>query len=240
MSPLIADAIAHPTAWMYCVPRLPEIVKNPASRAEYMTGIWRPCRRSLLVREDLAHHVDERPLARDQPALLAVGREEHVARSSSSSACPTAIASSPVAAHVERRLALALRPHASGRRTTRVVTIASQRRRAASSGVDVGRPRADGPALVVEHPDQRRGEVADVGRVGVDLGAPDRSGRRHVDIGEVGLLAGSRRRLRHPEHQCIRHSPDIVGGLWRQRIRRSRGRLGSWVPSACCFPRSRS
>ena len=39
MSPLIADAIAQPTAWMYCVARLPEIEKNPASRAEYMTGI---------------------------------------------------------------------------------------------------------------------------------------------------------------------------------------------------------
>ena len=46
VSPLIADAIAQPTACGYCVPRLPEIEKNPASRAEYMTGIWRPCRRS--------------------------------------------------------------------------------------------------------------------------------------------------------------------------------------------------
>src|SRR3954466_11466429 len=35
MSPLIADAIAQPTAWMYCVARLPEIVKNPAHLYEY-------------------------------------------------------------------------------------------------------------------------------------------------------------------------------------------------------------
>ena len=47
VSPLIAEAIAHPTAWMYCVPRLPEMVKNPASRTEYITGICRPCRRSF-------------------------------------------------------------------------------------------------------------------------------------------------------------------------------------------------
>ena len=47
VSPLMADAIAQPTAWMYCVPRLPEIEKNPASRAEYMIGICRPCSRSF-------------------------------------------------------------------------------------------------------------------------------------------------------------------------------------------------
>ena len=38
VSPLIAEAIAQPTACGYWVPRLPEIVKNPASRAEYITG----------------------------------------------------------------------------------------------------------------------------------------------------------------------------------------------------------
>jgi len=42
VSPLIADAIAQPTAWMYCVARLPEIEKNPCSREEYMTGSCRP------------------------------------------------------------------------------------------------------------------------------------------------------------------------------------------------------
>ena len=47
VSPLIAAAIAQPTAWMYCVPRLPEIEKNPTSRAEYMIGICRPCSRSF-------------------------------------------------------------------------------------------------------------------------------------------------------------------------------------------------
>ena len=42
VSPLIADAIAQPTAWMYCVPRLPEIEKKPCCRDEYITGSWRP------------------------------------------------------------------------------------------------------------------------------------------------------------------------------------------------------
>ena len=39
--------MAQPTAWMYCVPRLPEIEKKPTSRAEYMIGICRPWRRSF-------------------------------------------------------------------------------------------------------------------------------------------------------------------------------------------------
>src|SRR3954452_10638392 len=36
--PRIADAIAQPTAWMYCVARLPEMVKKPWERDEYITG----------------------------------------------------------------------------------------------------------------------------------------------------------------------------------------------------------
>src|SRR3954452_21328596 len=36
--PRIADAIAHPTAWMYWVARLPEIEKKPCSFDEYSTG----------------------------------------------------------------------------------------------------------------------------------------------------------------------------------------------------------
>jgi hypothetical protein len=41
-SPRSADAIAHPTACTNCVARLPEIVKNPYSFDEYITGNWRP------------------------------------------------------------------------------------------------------------------------------------------------------------------------------------------------------
>src|SRR6059058_4236485 len=37
VSPLIAEAMPQPTAWMNCVARLPEMVKNPARLYEYMT-----------------------------------------------------------------------------------------------------------------------------------------------------------------------------------------------------------
>jgi len=42
VSPLIAEAIAQPTAWMYCVPRLPASEKNPCRFEVYITGICRP------------------------------------------------------------------------------------------------------------------------------------------------------------------------------------------------------
>ena len=42
VSPLIAEAMAQPTAWMNCVARLPEIEKKPARLYEYMTGSCRP------------------------------------------------------------------------------------------------------------------------------------------------------------------------------------------------------
>ena len=42
VSPLMAEAMPQPTAWMNCVARLPEIVKKPARLYEYITGSWRP------------------------------------------------------------------------------------------------------------------------------------------------------------------------------------------------------
>ena len=42
VSPRSAEAIAQPTAWTYCVARLPEIEKNPYSFDEYITGSCRP------------------------------------------------------------------------------------------------------------------------------------------------------------------------------------------------------
>src|SRR5690606_16091521 len=51
VSPLMADAMAQPTAWGICVARLPEIEKKPARLYEYITGNWRPLigSRSLLI-----------------------------------------------------------------------------------------------------------------------------------------------------------------------------------------------
>src|SRR5438309_9801971 len=59
VSPLIADAIAQPTAWMYCVARLPEMVKKPAFLYEYITGNWRPFigSFSLLMSWHISSHI---------------------------------------------------------------------------------------------------------------------------------------------------------------------------------------
>ncbi len=43
VSPLMAEAMAQPTAWMYCVARLPEMEKKPKAFDEYMMGSCRPC-----------------------------------------------------------------------------------------------------------------------------------------------------------------------------------------------------
>src|SRR3954462_3678688 len=40
VSPLIAEAMPQPTAWINCVARLPEIEKKPARLIEYITGSW--------------------------------------------------------------------------------------------------------------------------------------------------------------------------------------------------------
>ena len=42
LSPLIAAAIAQPTACGNCVPRLPDMEKKPNALSEYMIGSWRP------------------------------------------------------------------------------------------------------------------------------------------------------------------------------------------------------
>ena len=104
------------------------------------------------------------------------------------------------------------------------------RRRRASSSSRAGRGAAarrrpagahgpDGVAVVVEHADQRVGEVADVGRVGVDGGSAHAAGGRNIEVGEVGSSPG--RAVGSGTWNRSAPSSDIVGGLWRQRIRRS-------------------
>ncbi len=108
VSPEIAEAIAQPTACGYWVPRLPETVKNPASLRRIEPGQLPALEPVLLVGEDLAHHVDQRPARGDEQALLAVGRKAHVARLErlAMRAGDRLLAE---ALDVERRLALALR-----------------------------------------------------------------------------------------------------------------------------------
>src|SRR3546814_15115807 len=48
VSPLMAEAMAQPTACTNCVARLPDIEKKPASRTEYITGSCRPDRKRLV------------------------------------------------------------------------------------------------------------------------------------------------------------------------------------------------
>jgi hypothetical protein len=95
VSPLMAEAMPQPTAWMNCVARLPLMEKKPARLYEYITGSWRPEQRVALVAHQLADQLGQRDVvAREQQALLAVGGKAHVARRSAS-ACATAMASSP-------------------------------------------------------------------------------------------------------------------------------------------------
>ena len=156
MSPLIAEAIAQPTACGYCVPRLPEIVKKPGLARRVHHRQLTAVQAVALVGVDLAHHVDERPVAGNQPALLPVGREEHVA-----------VAQLERLADGDRLLTGAARCRttscpgagraASVRRTARVVTIASSAC-AQRVEVDVAAPMARRPCR------RRRGRGSASGR----------------------------------------------------------------------------
>ena len=136
---------------MYCVARLPEIEKNPCAFDEYSTGSWRPFERVVLVREHLVHHLDERIARRDQEALLAVGREVHVAGPERLllGACDRLLAER---LHVERDLALPVRPQQPG------VEAAHQHHVPQAGDLvgdrEIGRPLADRGAVVVEHAEQ--------------------------------------------------------------------------------------
>jgi len=58
--------------------------------------------------------------------------------------------------------------------------------------VEVRVPRAHGLVVVVEHAHEIDGQVADVAHAGVDVGASHGTGRRRLQIAEIGLIAGSR------------------------------------------------
>ncbi len=189
---------------MYWVPRLPEIEKKPTSRDRVHDRHLATVQPILLVREDLAHHLDERPVPGDQPALLAVRREEHVAGSQFERLADSE-GLLPRAAHVERRLALALRPQHP------IVVGAGLHHRpqgaALRVAVDLRCPRAQSAAVVVEHADEVVGEVADLRRIDVDVRASHGPGVWHHDVGEVRLFTRARRRLGHVELQRrdVRH-----------------------------------
>jgi hypothetical protein len=133
--PRKAEAIAHPTAWTYWVARFPETEKKPHA----------------LVREDLVDHLDEGIASRDQQPLLPVRREVHVAGTQR----PLLSAGDrllPERLHVERRLALPVRPQHPG------VEAAQQHHVPQPGALVVGgqfrHPLTDGVTVIVEHTDQ--------------------------------------------------------------------------------------
>jgi hypothetical protein len=209
----MADAIAQPTAWMYCVARLPEIEKKPLA---------------ALVGQQLADHVDQRVVARDQQALLAVGGEAHVAvlQRQHVSGGDGLLAQ---ALHVERHLLLALAYQHAG------VEDAGLHHRAQALALELGRhlrrPRADGVALLVEHAHQLEGQVVGGAGIGVHRGAADLAGGREMKVGEVGRATRSPRGLRDVQTQgvVLGHRPMLRtrgGGLQRCSSRIGRRVVG--------------
>ena len=153
----------------------------------------------LLVGEDLAHHVDDRPAVGDQQALLAIGRKAHVARRErlAMRGRDRLLAET---LDVERRLALALREqHAR-------VEGAGQHHVAQALAQIVGRQRprpvADRLAVVVEHADHRIGEIADFGRADVDRRTGNLAGLGNADMAEIGPAAGAHGRLGHVQRKA--------------------------------------
>ena len=151
-----------------------------------------------LVGEDLVHHGDHRIAAGDQQAGLPVGREIHVAgRQRLAEGGAHRLLAEML--HVEGGLALALR-HLHAR------VEGPQRHHVAQAleqllvGQQPG-PRADRLALAVEHPDDRKGEIADVARIDVDLGARHGAGLGDRHVGEIRRAARPNRRLRHVQAQ---------------------------------------
>jgi len=69
VSPLMADAMAQPTACGTWVPRLPEMLKKPARLYEYITGSWRPLMgsASLLISWQIISAIETSSRASSRP-----------------------------------------------------------------------------------------------------------------------------------------------------------------------------
>jgi hypothetical protein len=153
--------------------------------------------RVVLVGIDLVHHVDQRIVVGDQQALLAIGREVHVAGFQRPAEGGDGLLAEML--HVERGLALPLR-HQHAR-------IEGAQRHHVPEAFDqflVGQrpgPRADSLALAVEDTNNREGETADRFRIGVDRRALDRTGLGNDHVGEVRRAAWTHFRFRHMKAQ---------------------------------------
>ena len=192
-SPLIAEAMAQPTACGNCVVRLPEIEKMRPSTQWYITGSWRPLHMSRVF--ESSWHIRSTsglPRAMNRPWLRydgkqhVAGPQRHGLRDGDRLLAQRA--------HVERDLALALRAlHAivEDAREQHVPQPDLQVR-----GIEVRVPGADGPVLVVEHAHQVDRQVADVAHARVHVRPRHGAGRRGLEVAEIGGFARARVRLR--------------------------------------------
>ena len=176
----------------------------------------------LLVGEDLAHHVDDRPAQGDEQALLAVGRKAHVTlgKRLAMRGRDRLLAET---GDVERRLALTLRQEHP--RVERAGEHHVAQALAQIIGVERPGPLADGLALVVERPDHRIGVVAYVGRVDVDRRATNLACFGDADMAEVGPAAGPHGRLGHVQRKAGAGHRVSSDGAIRMRLTLIEGSL---------------
>jgi hypothetical protein len=143
------------------------------------------------VRQQLAHELDDGFAAHQVGALLAVRREQHVARLQRHG-LRHRHGFLAEGAHIEGDLSLAL-----GALHAVVEDAGVQHVPQADLQVFVVEPRipgTDGLVLVVEHADQSGGAFLHLARTRVDVGLGDRSRGRQLDVRKVGLVSGPGRR----------------------------------------------
>ncbi|MDT4857846.1 hypothetical protein FQZ97_922840 [compost metagenome] len=177
-------------------------VARDAEEAPFAVGIHdrqlAALERIAFVGHQLAHHGDQRDVARQQDALLAVGRKAHVALFQRHGV-GRADGLFAQALHVERDLLLALRGQHAPIEDSRL-------QHGAHAGAqqivaDLRRPRTDGAAFVVDHPDQAVGQPAGIDRGNINGGFGHVAGRRQVQVGKVGLATRTPRGFRDVQLQ---------------------------------------
>ena len=183
------------------MPRLPEIEKKPYALSEYMIGSWRPLQLVALVRVDLVHHVDQRIAARDEQALLAIGREMHVVA-----------VERGLGGDGDRLLAGALHVEAGlpcrcerYMRSSKMRTVTMSRSILRSvSGSSFGSHGPTALMVVAEHADEVASSAGGSRRRRAGIG-PRRGARGgNVHRRKVGRVAGPERRLGHVQRELRR------------------------------------
>ncbi|MNN18689.1 hypothetical protein D3C81_1319060 [compost metagenome] len=186
-----------------------------------------------LVGEQLADHVLQRVVPRDQDALLAIGREAHVAvlQRHGVGGGDGFLAQ---ALHVERHLLLPLRGGHACVEDARLEHGAQATEQLLAAQLRV--PRADGAALFVEHAHQAVGQVAGFRRLDVDGRLAHDAGVGKVQVGEIGLAARPPGGFRYVQTQgCVvshvassRMGSRMIGVRDQERTSVAEGGLGGW------------